>query len=81
RKRRREIGNDGAGVNASPKVLRKDHASIRSKQSTHGGKSLTSMGLAVGSTFVTPTDAKSVSEPDPLSYAELRPYPEQEIAQ
>ncbi|GJS62344.1 hypothetical protein Tco_0657128 [Tanacetum coccineum] len=38
-------------------------------------------GLAAGSTFVTPTDAKSVSDPDPLSYAEPRPYPEQEIAQ
>ncbi|GJZ00871.1 hypothetical protein Tco_0518300 [Tanacetum coccineum] len=40
-----------------------------------------SMGLAAGSTFVTPTDAKSVSDPDPLSYAEPRQYPEQEIAQ
>ncbi|GKF42923.1 hypothetical protein Tco_0126265, partial [Tanacetum coccineum] len=28
------------------------------------------MGLAAGSTFVTPIDAKSVSDPDPLSYAE-----------
>ncbi|GKC67097.1 hypothetical protein Tco_1099695 [Tanacetum coccineum] len=81
RKRRRERGNDGAGVNAPPKVLRKDHASVRSEQNTHGGKFLTSMGLAAGSTFVTPIDAKSVSDPDPLSYAKLRPYPEQEIAQ
>ncbi|GKA99384.1 hypothetical protein Tco_0827321 [Tanacetum coccineum] len=81
RKRRRERGSDGANVNASPKVLRKDHASIRSEQSTHGGKSLTSMGLAADSIFVTPTDAKSVSDPDPLSYAEPQPFPEQEIAQ
>ncbi|GJW44178.1 hypothetical protein Tco_0072977 [Tanacetum coccineum] len=81
RKRRRERGSDGANANAPPKVLRKDHASIRSEQSTHGGKSLTSMGLAAGSIFVTPTDAKSVSDPDPLSYAEPRPFPEQEIAQ
>ncbi|GJW11770.1 cysteine protease XCP1-like protein [Tanacetum coccineum] len=67
RKRRRERGNDRAGINAPPKVLRKDHASVCSEQSTYEGKSLTSIGLAVGSTFVTPTDAKSVSDPDPLS--------------
>ncbi|GJX22926.1 hypothetical protein Tco_0227371 [Tanacetum coccineum] len=60
RKRRRERGSDGANTNAPPKVLRKDHASIRSEQSTHGKKSLTSMGLVAGSLFVTPTDAKSV---------------------
>ncbi|GJQ94181.1 hypothetical protein Tco_0005320 [Tanacetum coccineum] len=76
RKRHCERGNGGADANAPPKVLRKDHASVRSEQSTHGGKSLTSMGLAAGSTFVTPTDAKSVSDPDPLSYDEPRPYPE-----
>ncbi|GJV61513.1 hypothetical protein Tco_1467613 [Tanacetum coccineum] len=45
------------------------------------GKSLTSMGLAAGSLFVTPTNAKSVSDLDPLSYAEPRPFPEKEIAQ
>ncbi|GKG09195.1 hypothetical protein Tco_0337941, partial [Tanacetum coccineum] len=39
------------------------------------------MGLAAGSTFITPTDAKSMSDPDLLSYVEPRPYPEQEIAQ
>ncbi|GJZ85403.1 hypothetical protein Tco_0650742, partial [Tanacetum coccineum] len=33
------------------------------------------------SIFVTPTDAKSVRDPDSLSYAEPRPFPEQEIAQ
>ncbi|GJV61516.1 hypothetical protein Tco_0493910 [Tanacetum coccineum] len=81
RKRRRERGSDGANANAPPKVLRKNHASIRSEQSTHGGKSLTSMGLAAGFIFVTPIDAKSVSDPDPLSYAKPRPFPEQEIAQ
>ncbi|GJX64244.1 hypothetical protein Tco_0298587 [Tanacetum coccineum] len=81
RKRRRERGNGGADANAPPKVLRKEYAYVRSEKSTHGGKSLTSMGLAAGSTFVTPTDAKSVSDPDLLSYAEPRPYPEQEIAQ
>ncbi|GJW32560.1 hypothetical protein Tco_0052592 [Tanacetum coccineum] len=68
RKRRRGRGSDEANANALPNVLRKDHASIHSEQSTHGGKSLTSMGLAAGSIFVTPTDAKSVSDPDPLSF-------------
>ncbi|GKC27623.1 hypothetical protein Tco_1034917 [Tanacetum coccineum] len=68
-KRHRERGNGGANANTPPKVLRKDHASVRSEQSTHGGKSLTSMGIAAGSTFVTPTDAKSVSDLDLLSYA------------
>ncbi|GJX19980.1 hypothetical protein Tco_0222657 [Tanacetum coccineum] len=81
RKRRRERGNGRADANAPPKVLRKDHAFVRSEQSTHMGKSPTSMGLAAASTFVTPTDAKSVSNPDPLSYAKPRPYPKQEIAQ
>ncbi|GJR81998.1 hypothetical protein Tco_0152783 [Tanacetum coccineum] len=81
RKRHRERGSDGANANAPPKVLRKDHASIRFEQSTHGGKSLTSMGLATGSIFVTPTNAKSVSDLDSLSYAEPRPFSKQEIAQ
>ncbi|GJS38299.1 hypothetical protein Tco_0563342 [Tanacetum coccineum] len=81
RKRRRERCSDGANANTAPKVLRKDHASIRSKQSTHRGKSLTSMELAAGSNFVTPTDTKSVSDPDPLSYAEPQPFSEKEIAQ
>ncbi|GJZ14228.1 hypothetical protein Tco_0549458 [Tanacetum coccineum] len=31
RKRRREMGNGGADANAPPKVLRKDHASVRSE--------------------------------------------------
>ncbi|GJT50085.1 hypothetical protein Tco_0976242 [Tanacetum coccineum] len=39
------------------------------------------MGLAAGSLFVTPTDAASVNDPDPLSYAEPQPFREQEIAQ
>ncbi|GJW91819.1 hypothetical protein Tco_0169372 [Tanacetum coccineum] len=81
RKRRYKRGNDDAEENAPPKVLRKDHASIRPEQSTQGGKSLASMGLAAGSTFVTPTDAKNVSDTGLLSYAEPQPHPEQDIAQ
>nr|GEV94855.1 hypothetical protein [Tanacetum cinerariifolium] len=71
--------NDGADVNAPPKVLRKDYASVRPKHSTHGGKSLLTMGLATGSTFVTPADTNGVSDPDPLSYAEPQPHPEQSM--
>ncbi|GJX17129.1 hypothetical protein Tco_0217961 [Tanacetum coccineum] len=86
-KRRRKRGNDEAEANAPPKVLRKDHAAFRPAQSTLGGKSLASMGLEAGSTFFTPatqetpTDAKSVSDPEPLSYAKPQPHPEQDVAQ
>ncbi|GJT66667.1 hypothetical protein Tco_1018147 [Tanacetum coccineum] len=86
-KRRRKRGNDGADANAPPKVLRKDHVALRPAQSTLGGKSLAAMGLDVGSTLVTPatqetpSDAKSVSDPDPLSYAKPQPRPERDVAQ
>nr|GEU71833.1 hypothetical protein [Tanacetum cinerariifolium] len=78
KKRRRRV-NDGADANAPPKVLRKDYASVRPEQSTRGGKSLPTMRLAVDSTFITPADTKGVSDPDPLSYAEPQPHPEQSM--
>ncbi|GJX98406.1 hypothetical protein Tco_0355425 [Tanacetum coccineum] len=53
-KRRHKRGNDKPDTNAPPKVLRKDHAAFRPAQSTLRGKSLASMGLEAGSTFVTP---------------------------
>ncbi|GKG53435.1 hypothetical protein Tco_0552703, partial [Tanacetum coccineum] len=71
-KRRQKIGNDEADAYAPPKVSRKDHAAFRPAQSTLGEKSLASVGLEEVSTFYTPatqetpTDAKSVSDPDPL---------------
>ncbi|GJY07602.1 gypsy type transposase [Tanacetum coccineum] len=86
-KRRRKRGNDEADANAPPKVLRKDHATFRPAQSTLGEKSLASMGLEEVSTFYIPatqetlTDAKSVSDPDPLSYTKPQPHPEQDVAQ
>ncbi|GJS23669.1 hypothetical protein Tco_0452301 [Tanacetum coccineum] len=55
--------------------------------SAYGGKSLTAMGLGAGSISSipsaqgAPTAAKSVSDPDPLSYAKPQPYPEQDITQ
>ncbi|GJZ97022.1 hypothetical protein Tco_0669356 [Tanacetum coccineum] len=51
------------------------------------GKSLAIMGLGASSISSTPsahgapTTAKSVSDPDPLSYAKPQPYPNQGIAQ
>ncbi|GKC29735.1 hypothetical protein Tco_1037029, partial [Tanacetum coccineum] len=86
-KRRRKRGNDEADGNEPPKVLRKDHAAFRPTQSTLGGKSLASIGLEAGSTFFTPAtqetpaDAKSVSDPDSLSYARPQPHPKRDVAQ
>ncbi|GKD20211.1 hypothetical protein Tco_1221914, partial [Tanacetum coccineum] len=86
-KRRLKRGNDEAEAYEPPKVLRKDHAAFRPVQSTLGGKSLALMGLEVGSTFFTPAtqetpaDAKSVSDPEPFSYAKPQPHPEQDVAQ
>ncbi|GJV98243.1 hypothetical protein Tco_1553495 [Tanacetum coccineum] len=83
-KKCRNRGNDVANANAPPKVLRKDHAASRPTQSTIGGKSLTSVGLETGPTFLvpapqeTPTDA---SDLDPLSYANPQSIPERDVAQ
>ncbi|GKC79157.1 hypothetical protein Tco_1129931 [Tanacetum coccineum] len=83
---RRKRANDEAEANAPPKVLRKDHVSSPA-HSSYGGKSLAAMGLGAGSISSTPsaqgalTATKSVSDPDPLSYAKPQPYPEQDIAQ
>nr|GEU95355.1 hypothetical protein [Tanacetum cinerariifolium] len=81
-KRCRKRGNKGAGANAPPKVLRKDYAASCPAQSTHGEKSIVLIGLDAGSTFSmsitqdAPTAAKSVSDPDLLSYAKSQPHPE-----
>nr|GEW76156.1 hypothetical protein [Tanacetum cinerariifolium] len=86
-KRRHKRGNDEAKTNAPPKVLRKGHAAVRPAQSTLGGKSLAPIGLDAGSIFSTPatqdapTVAKSVSDPDPLSYVKPQSHPERNIAQ
>ncbi|GKA49983.1 hypothetical protein Tco_0743056 [Tanacetum coccineum] len=85
-KRRRKRGNDESDANAPPKVLRKDHVAFRPTQSTIRGKSLATMGKAASSTITpatqdTPAGASSVKDLDPLSYAEPRPIPEQDIAQ
>nr|GEV41860.1 hypothetical protein [Tanacetum cinerariifolium] len=86
-KRRRKRGNNLAKANAPPKVLRKDHATFRPAQSTLRGKSLASIRLDARSTFSTPathdapTTAKSVSDPDLLSYVKPQLYPKLDIAQ
>ncbi|GKC51287.1 hypothetical protein Tco_1074032 [Tanacetum coccineum] len=77
-------GNDGADANAPPKVLRKDHVTLRQTQSTVGGKSLASMGLEAGSTLPIPTSQETpadISDPDPLSYAKPQSISERDIAQ
>ncbi|GKE41851.1 hypothetical protein Tco_1469135, partial [Tanacetum coccineum] len=83
-KKHRKRGNDEADANASPKVLRKDHAASRPTQSNLGGKSLASIGLEAGSTFFVPALQETpadVSDPDPLSYAKPQLIHEQDIAQ
>nr|GEX12951.1 hypothetical protein [Tanacetum cinerariifolium] len=86
-KRRRKRGNNEAEANATSKVLRRDHDAFRPAQSTHEGKSLASMGLDAGSHLSTPaaqdpsTATKSVSDPEPLPYANPQSHPEQDIAQ
>ncbi|GJR52657.1 gypsy type transposase [Tanacetum coccineum] len=77
-------GNDGADANAPPKVLRKDHVTLRPTQSTVGGKSLALMGLEAGSTLPIPTPQETpadISDLDPLSYAKPQSIPERDIAQ
>ncbi|GJV61163.1 hypothetical protein Tco_1467263 [Tanacetum coccineum] len=86
-KGRRKRGNNEAKANAPPKVLRRDHDAFRPAQSTRGGKSLASIGLDAGSILSTPaaqdpsTSTKSVSDPEPLSYAKPQPNLEQDMAQ
>ncbi|GKA15954.1 hypothetical protein Tco_0695701 [Tanacetum coccineum] len=83
-KKRRKRGNDGAGANAPPKVLRKDHAASRPTPSTAGGKSLALVGLETGSTFPVPAPQEipvNASDPDPLSYANPQSIPERDVAQ
>ncbi|GJZ51384.1 hypothetical protein Tco_0605899 [Tanacetum coccineum] len=83
-KRRRKRVNDGANVNAPPKVLRKDFDVSRPAQSTFGGKSFASTGLEAGSTLSAPasqgTPAGTI-DPDPLSFAEPQPAPTRDIGE
>nr|GEW87654.1 hypothetical protein [Tanacetum cinerariifolium] len=86
-KRRRKRSNNEAEANAPPKVLRRDYDAFRPAQSTHGGKSLASMGLDAGPLLSTPaaqdpsTATKSVSDPEQLSYANPPLHHEKDIAQ
>ncbi|GJR00385.1 hypothetical protein Tco_0523369 [Tanacetum coccineum] len=85
-KRRHQRGTDEAEANATPNVLRKDHATPHPTQSTCGGESLTAMGFEAGSTFTpvaqeTFAGTKSVSDPDLLSYARPPPHSKQDVSQ
>ncbi|GJZ40395.1 hypothetical protein Tco_0586958 [Tanacetum coccineum] len=85
-KRRHQRGIDEAEGNATPNVLRKDHATPPSCTKYPWGESLTAMGFEAGSTFTpvaqeTSAGAKSVSNPDPLSYVRPPPHSKQDISQ
>nr|GEX72053.1 ribonuclease H-like domain-containing protein [Tanacetum cinerariifolium] len=66
--------------------IEEGHDAFRPAQSTHGGKSLASIGLDAGSLLSTlaaqdpSTATKSVSDPEPLSYANLLLHLEKDIA-
>ncbi|GJU48589.1 hypothetical protein Tco_1218144 [Tanacetum coccineum] len=79
-KNRRKRDQSVVEGNAPPKVLRKDHASVHPAQDTRGGKSLAAIGLGPKPPSHT-TVQQSISNPDPLSYAEPQPIPEQDVAQ
>ncbi|GKG59645.1 hypothetical protein Tco_0607273, partial [Tanacetum coccineum] len=51
---------DGAEAQVPHKVLRRDHAAARPGQSTRRGKSLASIGLEAGTTFVTPATQEAL---------------------
>nr|GEW97579.1 hypothetical protein [Tanacetum cinerariifolium] len=73
-----------ADMNASPKVLRRDHAESQPTQSTIRGKSLAVMGIGMGSTCPIPTSRDTVvdvSDPDPLSFANPQSVPIENVAQ
>nr|GEV51685.1 hypothetical protein [Tanacetum cinerariifolium] len=76
-------GRDGTDVNAPPKSLRRDHADPRPTGSAHGGKSLAAIQLGLASTPVpVPENAPaSVSDRDPLSFADLPSRHPADIAQ
>nr|GEV47401.1 hypothetical protein [Tanacetum cinerariifolium] len=76
--------NDRVDTNAPPKVLRRDHADSRPTQTTNGGKSLTAMGLGMGSTYPIPTSWDTpvdVSDSDPLSFADPQSFPIANVSQ
>ncbi|GJX94573.1 hypothetical protein Tco_0349159 [Tanacetum coccineum] len=80
-KRRHKRGNKGTQANAPPKVSRKDHVASHPLHSTLEGKSLAAIKIEAGSAITAPaTQETPVSDPEPLSYAEPRPTPEQDIA-
>ncbi|GJS20482.1 hypothetical protein Tco_0449114 [Tanacetum coccineum] len=59
-----------------------DHVASHPSHSTLGGKSLAAIEIEAGSAITAPTTQETpVSDPEPLSYAEPRPTPEQDIAQ
>ncbi|GKB58723.1 hypothetical protein Tco_0914909 [Tanacetum coccineum] len=83
-KKRHKRDQSETEVNAPPKVLRTNHASVRPESHTRGGKSLAAMGLRAGSTVPTLIPQETPADvigPDPLSYTRPQSIPERDIAQ
>ncbi|GKC73792.1 hypothetical protein Tco_1119675 [Tanacetum coccineum] len=74
---RRKRKADEVEGNAPAKVLRKDHPSAHPERSTRGEGSV----APTPEPAAVPTDSKSVSDAEPLSYAKPSQVPEQGIAQ
>nr|GEU72277.1 hypothetical protein [Tanacetum cinerariifolium] len=78
----RKRGHDGSDANAPPKSLRRDHADPRPSGSSHGGKSLAAIQMGLASTASMPEDVPtSVSDPDPLFFADPPARPSADVAQ
>ncbi|GKE49392.1 hypothetical protein Tco_1480650, partial [Tanacetum coccineum] len=73
------------GSSGTPAAIEKsplDFANENPPPSTLGGKSLAAIKIEAGSAVTAPaTQETPVSDPEPLSYAEPRPTPKQDIAQ
>nr|GEV23556.1 transposase (putative), gypsy type [Tanacetum cinerariifolium] len=68
----RKRGHDGVDANAPSKSLRRDHDDLRPSGSSYEGKSLAAMQLCLASNvFVSEGAPADVSDPDPLSFADI----------
>nr|GEX93650.1 hypothetical protein [Tanacetum cinerariifolium] len=78
----RKRGHEGIDATAPPKSLRRDHAGLRPSGSSHGRKSLVAMQLCMASNvFVSEGAPVDVSDPDPLSFADVPSHHPVNVAQ
>ncbi|GKE91909.1 hypothetical protein Tco_1573004, partial [Tanacetum coccineum] len=80
-KRHRKKDNAEAEANASPKVLRKDHAPVCPEQSTRGGKSLALIGLEADSTFTSAAQETPVTGEERIKaiFEEFKKYEDDKV--